>query len=83
MPALIQSYVRGLAIHLTTSRKIAKILVKEQRAMHREFINSRMPNPHINSVGNIVFACWAVQSNALSYVGRRGTHKLRLVTLVP
>jgi hypothetical protein len=40
MPALIQSYVRGLAIHLTASREIAKILVKEQRTMHREFINS-------------------------------------------
>ena len=39
-PALIQSYVRGLAIHLTASCKFAKILVKEQRTMHREFINS-------------------------------------------
>ncbi len=60
MPTLIQSYVRGLTIHLTASLEIAKILVKEQCTMHREFINSRMPNPYIYSVGNNVFACQAV-----------------------
>ncbi len=64
MPALIQSYVHGLAINLTASRKIAKILVKEQHTMHWEFINSWMPIPCMYSVGNIVFACRAVQSNA-------------------
>ena len=39
-PALIQSYVCSLAIHFTAPCKIAKILVKEQHTMHREFINS-------------------------------------------
>ncbi len=63
-PTLIQSYAGNLAIHLTASRKIANILVEEQRAMHREFISSQRPNPCIYSVGDIVFACRAVQSNA-------------------
>ncbi len=63
-PASVQSYARDLATHLTASRETAKILVKEQRAMHREFINSRQPHPRLYSVGNIVFAKRAVQSNA-------------------
>ncbi len=64
MPALIQSYACNLAIQLTASHKIAKILVEEQCAMHQEFINSWRPNPCIYSVGDIVFARKAVQSIA-------------------
>ncbi len=35
-------------------------MVKEQRAYHHKFVNSRQPDPKIYSVGNIVFARWAV-----------------------
>ena len=47
------------------SREIAKILVEEQRAWRREFINARQPDPKIYSVGNVVFAHRAVRSDAL------------------
>jgi hypothetical protein len=64
MPAFIQPYACNLAIYLTASCKIGKILIEEQRTMHREFIYSQRPNPCIYSVDNIIFACKAVQSNA-------------------
>ncbi len=38
--ASVQSYARDLATQFTASRKIAKNLVKEQQAMHWEFINA-------------------------------------------
>jgi hypothetical protein len=63
-PATIKSYARELAIHLQSSQEIAKILVKEQQGWHREFINAHRPDPKIYSVGNIVFARRAVQSDA-------------------
>ncbi len=50
-------------MHLQSSREIAKILVKEQRAWHREF-NAHCPDPKIYSVGDIVFAPQAVHSDA-------------------
>ncbi len=63
MLASIQSYCCDLATHLTASGEIAKNLVEEQRAMHWEFSNAHQPHPHLYSVGNIVFAKRAVQSN--------------------
>jgi hypothetical protein len=62
-PVTNKSYARELAAHLQSSREIAKILVKEQWAWHREFINAYCPDPKIYSVGNIVFASQAVRSN--------------------
>ncbi len=63
-PATIKSYASELAIHLQSSREIAKILVEEQQAWHSEFINVHRLDPKIFSVSDIVFACRAVRSDA-------------------
>jgi hypothetical protein len=39
-PSTIASYSRDLAIHLSALRDVAGLLVKEQHAFHREFVNS-------------------------------------------
>ncbi len=64
-PATVKSYSKNLAIHLQASREIAKILVEEQCTWHHEFVNACPPDPKVCSVGNIMFACRAVQSNAI------------------
>ncbi len=64
-PATVKSYLKNLAFHLQALREIAKILVKEQRAWHREFVNACRPDPKVYSVGNILFACRAVRSNSI------------------
>jgi hypothetical protein len=63
-PPTIASYSRELVTCLSALREVATLLVKEQRAFHREFVNSRWPDPTIYSVGDIVFARRAVRSNA-------------------
>ncbi len=63
-PTTVASYSRELATQLSALHKVAGLLVKEQRAYHREFVNSRWPDPTIYSVGNIVFARRAVCSDA-------------------
>ena len=63
-PASVRSYSKDLAQHLAASQEVAKLLVEEQRAMHREFVNSRRPDPRIYSAGDIVFARRAVRSDA-------------------
>jgi len=63
LPA-IESYSKNLAIQLEGSAEVAKLLVEETRAAHREFINARRPNPKIYAIGDTVFARRAVQSNA-------------------
>ncbi len=63
-PATIKSFARELGIHLQSSREIAKILVKEQRAWQGEFINAHCPDPKIYSFGDIVFVPRAVHSDA-------------------
>ena len=63
-PATITSYSRDLANNLQASHEIAKLLVEEQRAWHREYINARRPDPKIYSVGDVVFARRAVRSDA-------------------
>ncbi len=60
----IQSFSRELAQHLQALHKVASILVEEQQAMHYEFINAHWPDPKIYLVGDIVFACQALRSNA-------------------
>ncbi len=44
--------------------KVAEILVKEQHSYHRELINACRPDPHIYSVGDILFAQRAVWLDA-------------------
>ncbi len=63
-PALAISYLPSLATHLSALREVARLLVNEQRAYHREFINSRWSDPKIYSIGNRVFACRATRSDA-------------------
>ena len=55
-PASVTSYSRDLATRLSALREVATLLVDEQRAYHREFINARCPDPKIYSVGDTVFA---------------------------
>jgi hypothetical protein len=63
-PTSVESYSRDLATLLSVLREVAQLLVQEHRAYHRELINSRHPDPHTYSIGNIVFACHATQSDA-------------------
>jgi hypothetical protein len=44
-PASITSYSRDLATHLSALREVATLLFDEQWAYHREFINTRRPDP--------------------------------------
>ncbi len=64
LPSTVVSYSRELAMRLSACRKVAEILVKEQRSYHRELVNARRPDPHIYSFGNIVFARHAVWLDA-------------------
>ena len=63
-PSTVVSYSRELASRLLACCKVAEILVKEQPSYHRELVNARCPDPHIYSVGDIVFLRCAVQSDA-------------------
>jgi hypothetical protein len=56
LPSTVVSYSIELALCLSTCREVAEILDKEQRSYHCELINAHCPDPHICSVGNIVFA---------------------------
>ena len=60
----VVSYSKELAHRLSACREVAELLVEEQRAYHREYINARRPDPRIYSVGDIVFARRAVRSHA-------------------
>jgi hypothetical protein len=62
-PSTIALYSRELATRLSALQKVASLLVKEQRAYHRKFVNSRWPDPKIYSVDDIVFARQAVCSD--------------------
>jgi len=57
-------YSKELATRLAACRQVAELLVREQRSYHRELINARRPNPHIYSIGDIVFTHHAVKSDA-------------------
>ena len=63
-PASVTSYSRDLATRLSALRDVAALLVNEQRAYHREFINARRPDPKIYSIGDTVFARRATCSSA-------------------
>lgn len=63
-PSTVETYATELASRLSACHEVAQLLVQEQRAWHRELINSRRRDPRIYSVGDIVFACRATKSNA-------------------
>ena len=60
--AAVISYSKNLAKYLQASSEVPKLLVEETRTYHREFINSRRPNPRIYHIDDLVFARWAVKS---------------------
>jgi hypothetical protein len=63
-PSTIASYSRDLASRLSALRDVASLLVKEQRAWHREFVNAHRPDPKLFAIGDVVFARRAVRSDA-------------------
>jgi len=63
-PAKTRAYAASQADLLTYSREIAKELINQHRAWHREYINSRRSTPRLYDVGEIVFAKRAVKSIA-------------------
>ena len=67
-PESVQSYARTQAELLSASRDIARVLLEEHRAYHRELVNSRRPDPRIWKVGDIVFF-----HRSTKYITRTGT----------
>jgi hypothetical protein len=63
-PGTVESYSKELATQLESCRKIALLLVREQRCWHHKLINSRRRDPCIYHAGNIVFARRATRSDA-------------------
>jgi hypothetical protein len=55
-PSTVTTYSKDLAKRLAATREVVKLLVKEHRDYHREFINANRPNPRIYAIGDIVFA---------------------------
>jgi hypothetical protein len=62
-PSTVITYSKELATRLSACRDVAKLLIQEQRTYHCKLINARHPNPHIYSIGDIVFARRAVKSS--------------------
>ena len=62
-PKKINTFAHQQATLLLASREIAKILVQEHRALHREFVNARRPDPRLFAIGDKVFARRSVQSS--------------------
>jgi len=61
-PTAVTSYSKNLAKYLEASLEVAEILVDKIHAYHHKFINSRLPDPQIYSIGDLVFALQAVKS---------------------
>jgi hypothetical protein len=62
-PRSIRSFARRQAEVLSATRSIARILIDEHRAYHRELINSLRPDPLVFEPGDHVFARRTVQSS--------------------
>jgi hypothetical protein len=62
-PSSVVLYSKELASYLNACRKVAMLLVAEQRCWHRKLVNSRRWDPHIYSIGDIIFACRATRSD--------------------
>jgi hypothetical protein len=58
----VMTYSKELVMCLTACHAIAELLIKEQRAYHREFINANQPDPWVYNIGDIFFAQCAVRS---------------------
>jgi hypothetical protein len=64
LPSTVESYSRDLATRLSALCDVAHLLIQEQRAYHRELINSCRPDPRTYSIGDVVFARPTVCSNS-------------------
>lgn len=70
-PARAKTFAGRQAVMLKASRLVAKELVMQHRAMHRELINSRRPAPREYMPGDMVFARRSVKSDkARGVVGK-------------
>jgi hypothetical protein len=63
-PAMVDTYSKQLAEHLSACQDIAMLLVWEQREWHCALINSHCRDPCVYLPGDIVFARSATHSNA-------------------
>jgi hypothetical protein len=62
-PAATTTFAEVQETVLRQSREIFKILIHEHRAWHREYINSRRPDPLIYEINDLVFARQSVRSD--------------------
>jgi hypothetical protein len=62
-PAATTTFAEVQDTVLRQSREIFRILIHEHRAWHREYINSRRPDPLIYEVNDLVFARRSVRSD--------------------
>jgi hypothetical protein len=62
-PNSVQSFAKNQAKLMEASLEIAKTLLQEHRAWHRELVNASRPDPRIWQVGDIVFARRATRSH--------------------
>ena len=63
-PDSVSNFAKDQAKLLAASRGVAKVLLEEHRAWHRELLNKNRVDPRLYSVGDIVFAKRAVRSDA-------------------
>jgi hypothetical protein len=59
----VENFARDQAILLKCSREIYRVLISEQRAWHREYVNAQRPDPLLYKIGSVVFARRQVRSN--------------------
>ena len=70
LPSIVAvSYSKELSTHLSACCEVPELLVEEQGLYHRELVNARPPDPHVYSVGDIVFAQRAIRSDAKRGIG--------------
>ncbi len=62
-PSSVSSYAQDQRMLLEASRAVAKVVIDERRAYHRELVNSLRPDPRTYNVGDRVFARRAVRSD--------------------
>lgn len=62
-PDSVTNYAKQLANLLGNCRDVAKTLIEEHRAWHREYRNSQLPDPKSYQIGDFVFARRAVKSD--------------------
>ena len=62
-PSRVSAFASEQAKLLACGRFVARTLIHAHRAHHREYINSRRPDPRIYAVGDFVYAKRSVKSD--------------------